>query len=94
MITKIILTAFAVVIGWVTVLAGVMFVSDSAPAALVMLPDSAFLNDLPQGVSILSQNAISVTLISDMDGLGKALYRAGAILVLPAGLLGCAPKSV
>ncbi|AXI40796.1 hypothetical protein [Sulfitobacter sp. SK011] len=91
MITKIVLTGFAVVIGWLAVLAGVMLVSDAAPAALVMFPDPTFLNDLPQGVAILSQNAVSVTLISEMSGFGAALYRAGAIVVLPAGLLGCVP---
>ncbi|MGJ8627999.1 MAG: hypothetical protein ACSHXB_13655 [Sulfitobacter sp.] len=91
MITKGVLIGFAVVIGWIAVLAGVMVVTDVAPAALVMFPGTAFLNDLPEGVAILSQNAVSVTLISEMDGFGAALYRAGAIVVLPAGLLGCAP---
>lgn len=91
MIIKIVLTSFAVVIGWLAVLAGVMLVPDAAPAALVMFPSSALLNDLPNGVAILSQNAVSVTLISEMDGFGAALYRAGAFVVLPAGLLGCAP---
>ena len=91
MITKIILTGFAVVIGWIVVLAGVMFMSDAAPAALVMFPDATFLNDLPDGVAILSQNAVSVTLTSEMTGFGVALYHAGAFVVLPAGLLGCAP---
>jgi hypothetical protein len=68
-----------------------MFLSDAAPAALVMFPDVAFLNDLPGGVAILSQNVVSVTLVSEMSGFGRALYQAGAFVVLPAGLLGCVP---
>ena len=91
MITKIILTTVAVVAGWIGVLAGVMLATEQAPAALVMFPDAAFMKALPKGVAILSQNAVSVTLNSEMPDFGMALYRAGAILVLPAGLLGCAP---
>ena len=91
MITKIVLASFAVAMGWLAVLAGVMVLSDAAPAALVMFPDPGLLNDLPDGVAIVSRNAVSVTLISEIDGFGAALYRAGAFVVLPAGLLGCAP---
>ena len=91
MIIKGVLIGFAVVIGWFAVLAGVMVVTDAAPAALVMFPGTALLNNLPDGVAILSQNAVSVILISEMDGFGAALYRSGAFVVLPAGLLGCAP---
>ncbi|MGC1497069.1 MAG: hypothetical protein WA790_14760 [Sulfitobacter sp.] len=93
MIIKVILTGAAIVIGWTAVLAGVMLVSDAAPAALVMFPDATFLRDLPDDVAILSQSAISVTLISKAPGFSTALYQAGAHIVLPAGLLGCAPLS-
>lgn len=91
MVPRIILTGCAVIAGWIVVLAGVMLVSDVAPAALVMFPDAAFLQSLPDGVAALSQNAISVTLISESTGFGGTLYRLGAFVVLPAGLLGCAP---
>tara|TARA_R110002049_G_scaffold307712_2_gene509064 strand:+ start:38623 stop:38907 length:285 start_codon:yes stop_codon:yes gene_type:complete len=91
MITKLTLALLAVACGWITVLAGVMLLSDAAPGALVLLPDATFFRALPPGVSILSQNAISVTLASEIPGFATALYQSGAILVLPAGLLGCAP---
>ena len=91
MITKVILTALGVTLGWGAVLAGVMLVSDAAPAALVMFPGRAFLNDLPAGTAILSQSPVSITLISAAPGFAASLYRAGALVVLPAGLLGCAP---
>ncbi len=94
MIIKILLTCTAIVTGWVAILAGVMLASDAAPAALVMFPDAAFLRDLPFDVAILSQNSFSVTLISEMPDFGTALYQAGAHIVLPAGLLGCAPPSL
>lgn len=80
-----------VAIGWIAVMAGVMRFSDAAPAAVVFLPGSDFLTNLPVGTAILSANSVSLTLTSDMQGFGAALYRAGALLVLPAGLTGCLP---
>ena len=91
MITKVILSLVAVVLGWGAVLAGVMLVSDASPAAVVLFPDAEFLTTLPKGVAITGQNAISVTLTGEASGFVATLYRAGAPLVLPAGLLGCAP---
>ena len=91
MITKVALSCAAVAIGWLAVLAGVMFLSNDAPAALVMFPDTAFMAALPEGVAITGQTAISVTLTSETPYIARALYNAGATLVLPAGLLGCAP---
>ena len=91
MITKVMVSVLAVALGWVAVLAGVMYVTDAAPAAVVMFPDAGFLSGLPEGVAITGRNAISVTLTGGADGITRALYQAGATLVLPAGLLGCAP---
>lgn len=91
MITKVLLSCFAVVLGWGAVLAGVMLVSDASPAALVMFPTDTFLAALPESVAITGQTVFSVTLISETPGFAAALYDAGAPLVLPAGLLGCAP---
>lgn len=78
-------------IGWITVMALVMWFSDAAPAAVVMLPNAEFIANLPDGVAILAENAISMTLSSDLPGFGATLYHAGALLVLPAGLTGCLP---
>ncbi len=91
MITKVAMSCALVVIGWIAVLAGVMVVSDVAPAALVLFPSEAFIETLPAGVSITAETAVSVTLSSDVPGFARSLYAAGAPLVLPAGLLGCAP---
>lgn len=88
---RILLVVSAVPVAWLGLLAGVMAVSDAAPAALVPLPSDRFLADLPATISIVSRGPVSVTLASDSPGLAAALYAAGARLVLPAGLPGCAP---
>jgi hypothetical protein len=85
------MSLLAVAVGWIGLLAAMMLLSDDAPAALVLFPDSALMRDLPPGVSILSRNAFSVTLSGEAGDFAQSLYRAGAKLVLPAGLLGCAP---
>ncbi len=92
MIIRGLVCCLAVACGWIAVLAGAMVLTDAAPAALVMFPDPALLAALPDGVAITGKTAISVTLTSDGMGLTHLLYDAGALLVLPAGLLGCAPS--
>jgi hypothetical protein len=74
--------------GWISVLAGVMLISDDAPAALVILPSDTLLSDLPDA-AILSRTAVSVTISDPGPSLAARAYRAGAVLVLPAGLTGC-----
>lgn len=91
MITRIFVCATAVLSGWIAVLAGVMLITDRAPAAVVMLPDAAFLSDLPDNVAIVGRTAVSVTLIGPDADFAASLYVAGARLVLPSGLRGCAP---
>lgn len=91
MIIKGLLTLIVVAAGWIGVLAGTMFATDAAPGALVVMPSDAFLEALPDGVSITSRNQYSITIGAESGLDTAALYDAGAILVLPAGLLGCAP---
>ena len=80
-------------LGWLALLAGVMATTDRAPAALVLFPDTAFLAALPPDSAIIAQSALSVTLAGTEPDLTARLYAAGARLVLPAGLQGCAPLS-
>ena len=86
--------AILVLVVWVGLMAGVMVLSDAAPAAVVLLPSQEFLQNLPEDVAILSRNTVSITLQSDRPELGLMLYRTGALLVLPAGLVGCLPLDV
>lgn len=90
-IKSIALTLPFVLVAWVAVMAAVMYLSDAAPAAVVILPDAGFVKRLPDGIAILSATDVSLTLKSDVPGFGAALYALGAKLVLPAGLTGCLP---
>ena len=93
MIIKRLLIALPIVgLGWIGILAGVMWVTGEAPAALVILPPAGLMEDLPAGTAVVSVGPYSVTLRGG-DNLVAALYRAGAKLVLPAGLTGCLPQS-
>ena len=87
---RLVLGLVAVFAGWIAVMAVVMLVFDAAPAALVLFPAADFLDRMPEG-AVISRSAVSLTIRSDAPGLGPALYRAGALLVLPAGLTGCLP---
>jgi hypothetical protein len=79
-----------VLAGWIGVMALVMLASDAAPAAVVVFPADDFLERMPEG-AVISRTRFTLTVRSDTPGLGRALYRAGALLVLPAGLTGCLP---
>lgn len=87
---RLLLALPAVAAGWIGLMAAVMLVSDAAPAAVVVLPGPDFLARMPEG-AVVSRTALTLTVRSDAPGLGPALYRAGALLVLPAGLTGCLP---
>lgn len=71
--------------GWLAVMLGAMFVPGAAPASLVIMPPSDVLARFPQAV-LLDARRMSLTLagVPTVD-----LYRAGALLVLPAGLPLC-----
>ena len=80
-----------VLLGWIMVMALVMVLSDAAPAAVVFFPPEDFLNNVPEGTSILSRTSLTLTLQGETTDFGRALYHAGALFVLPAGLTGCLP---
>ncbi|WP_254695382.1 hypothetical protein [Oceanicola sp. D3] len=90
-IKRIALWAPLLFIAWVATMAFVMRFSDAAPAAVVMFPGEAFLAGLPEDAAVISASAATVTLKSDTPDFAARLYRAGALLVLPAGLTGCLP---
>ncbi len=77
--------------GWLATLSAMMVVTDAAPGAIVFLPRDGFVANLPDGAAVVGRGGIWVAVRSDAPGLGRALYRAGGLLVLPAGLPGCLP---
>ncbi|WP_368185974.1 hypothetical protein [Aestuariibius sp. HNIBRBA575] len=80
-----------VLVGWITLQLGVMYFSDAAPGAMVLFPDHDFISRLPAQTAIVDMGGFWITLASDEPNLGKNLYSAGALIVLPAGLPGCVP---
>lgn len=89
-IKAMVLSLGGALIGWISVMIGVMYFTDAAPAAVVIFPSDRFLSDVG-AVSILSASAVSITLQSDAPEFAKTLYANGAWIVLPAGLVGCLP---
>ena len=81
-----------VLMGWIGVLTMVAFISNRAPAYVVLFPSQILLENIPESSSILATSIASVTLSSDETGFVRALYQSGAWLVLPAGLPGCLPQ--
>ena len=75
---------------WIAVLAGVTRYWGAAPALVVLFPGAALMAHLPPDVALTGATAISATFRSTEPGLAARLYGAGALLVLPAGLTGCA----
>lgn len=90
--TRLLIGLLLVAIAWIGILAGVMWITGQAPAALVILPPADLLEYLPVGTAVVSIGPYSVT-VKGGDDLVTALYHAGAMLVLPAGLTGCLPQS-
>ncbi|QIE47573.1 hypothetical protein G5B38_13160 [Pseudohalocynthiibacter aestuariivivens] len=72
-------------------LSAVMVLSDAAPGAIVLFPAADFTQRISDDAAIVGAGATWVAVRSAQPGLGRALYRAGGRLVLPAGLPGCLP---
>ncbi len=89
-IERIAFAVLMVVVFWIGLMALVMRLSDVAPAAVVPLPSASLLSNLPEEAAILGLNGGAITLVN-RPGLARDLYKAGAFLVLPAGLTGCLP---
>lgn len=77
-------------VAWIALMATVMRFSDAAPAAIVPFPSEKLLASLPVDVGILRMGQ-SALVVANRPEMTRALYEAGALLVLPAGLAGCLP---
>lgn len=89
-IKRIALALPLVVLAWIALMAVVMRFSDAAPAAVIPLPGLQMMTELPEDAAILDVTTQALTL-ANRPGLTRDLYKAGAWLVLPAGLTGCLP---
>lgn len=78
-------------LGWLAVLVLVGLFTDAAPASVVLFPSDAFRENLPEGAAVLNAPRYALTLTSETSGFARSLYRSGALIVLPAGLVGCLP---
>ncbi|MBA4491061.1 hypothetical protein [Paracoccus sp. S1E-3] len=90
-IRRLLLALAGMFAGWLAVLVVVGLFSDAAPAFVVVLPPEGLLTRLDPDVAVMAAGPFSLTLTSEQPGLARRLYRAGASLVLPAGLPGCLP---
>jgi hypothetical protein len=79
-----------VALGWIGTLSAVMVLSDAAPGAVVLFPAPDLVQRMGDG-AVVGQTRFTLTIRSDAPDLGPRLYRAGGLLVLPAGLPGCLP---
>lgn len=79
-----------VLVAWIGIMAAVMRVSDAAPGAVVPFPSTSVMRALPGDTAILGMSRFALT-VENRPGMAEELYRAGAWLVLPAGLTGCLP---
>jgi hypothetical protein len=78
------------VAGWLLTLTVVMRLGDQAPAALVIFPPADLMARLPPDVALVGPGPFGLILTSPRPGLARHLAAAGAVLILPAGLAGCA----
>ena len=90
-IRQLLLALPCLVLGWLGVLIAVSFLTDEAPAYVVLLPAKTFATRLDADIAILSVTDSTVTVSASAPHVAQRLYRAGARLVLPAGLSGCLP---
>lgn len=76
---------------WLGVIVGVARFTDEAPAYIIPYPTRDFVRALPDDARVANYRPHGITVTSDAPGFAARLYAAGAVLVLPAGLPGCAP---
>ncbi len=89
-IRRLLVAVVLVLVAWITLMALVMRFSSVAPAAVVLFPGEKVLANLPDETAILGLSRFALT-VNNAPDMAAALYKAGAWLVLPAGLTGCLP---
>lgn len=78
-----------VIFSWIALLATVTIMSDQQEDLLFIFPAQSVLRKLPEGVAVTDKGKFWMTVKSEETGVAWAAYKAGTLLVLPAGLAGC-----
>jgi hypothetical protein len=74
---------------WLLVTAAMTFAPGITQAATVIFPSRAFMNNLPEDVSVLRWDRATTSVTSADPDFVRKLYGAGALMVLPARKAGC-----
>jgi hypothetical protein len=84
------LANFAAILGgWFVFCVVMTLVPGVTDSVRVFLPPQALAENLPEDVAIMKWDEKSAVLYSDRPGFVADLYKAGALLVLPARKSGC-----
>lgn len=86
---RIVVVPLGALLSWFALSAGIFLIAGEAPAALVVLPAAGLMGNLPAEVRIVSWNDHTAVLTSARSDYVRELYKAGALLVLPARKQGC-----
>lgn len=79
----------SVLLLWFTATAAITLLAGASTVVTVVFPSKRLMNALPEGVYVLDWNSATARIISGKPAFVRELYRAGALLVLPAGSSGC-----
>ena len=74
---------------WFTATSAMTLLPGVTQAATIVFPTSALMNNLPDSVSVLRWDRATASVTSKDSDFVRRLYRAGALLVLPARKAGC-----
>jgi hypothetical protein len=74
---------------WFSFSAALTLIPNITKTALILLPNRVLLANLPEETFILAWNETSAVVTSEKPDFVVGLYKAGALLVLPARKNGC-----
>ena len=82
-------TIACILLAWFSATAAITLISGAAPFVKVIFPGQQFMNALPDDIYVLDWSGPNAILYSKKPDFVRDLYRAGALLVLPARRGGC-----
>ena len=86
---RVLFVLVGIVVGWIGSMAGIMWLTEIAPASIVLVSDVRILASLPQEIKMVRSGKHTLVLTSEKSGYVNDLYSAGAWLVLPSLRNGC-----